>query len=110
MDGNYKLLANSLENLAKEYQDQVATYPEFVDVFDEAISDFYEAFLLLPNLMDEHLVSYEAVKHIIICHNFIERNLAIEERKTDESFESDDCWNLVRRHASLALEHMKSKQ
>jgi hypothetical protein len=100
---NYKLLIDSLENLAKKYEDQVSSYPGFVDVFDEVISDFTEAFLLLPNIMEERMLSYEAVREIIICRNMIALNLASEQLQTDESFELHASWNLLRQHAAAAL-------
>lgn len=106
MDGNYKLLMDSLENLSKTYQEQVMSFPDFVDVFDEVVTDFDDAFRLLPTLMDEKLISYEAVSEIIKCYNLIEINLSVEEQKTDESFEFSNEWNLVRGHAKNALNLM----
>lgn len=105
LDVNNKLslLKNSLVCLSKPYLEQVNSFPDYVDAFDEVISDFDNAFRLLPVLMEERVVSYEAVKEILKCNNLIELNLSIEERQTDESFENDDVWNLVREYATNAL-------
>lgn len=107
MENNYKILVSSLKNLSKNYSEQVSSFPDFVDVFDEVISDFDNAFHLLPTLMDKKLVSYEAVKEMIKCRNLIELNLSVEERTSDESFEFDDCWNLVREYSVNALNLME---
>lgn len=103
-NNNFLVLKNSLENLSKPYKEQLNSYPNFVDVFDEVISDFGDAFLLLPVLMDENSISYEAVKEILKCNNLIDLNLSIEERRTDQSFESDQSWDLVRKLSKDALD------
>ena len=103
INNKLSLLQNSLVVLSKPYQVQVNNFPEYADVFDEVISDFDNAFRLLPVLMEEHVISYEAVKEILKCNNLIELNLSIEERQTDESFENDEVWNLVREYATNAL-------
>lgn len=108
MKSNYIILTDSLFNLSKSYSEQLNSFPDFVDVFDEVISDFDNAFHLLPTLMDENLLSYETVKELIRCHNLIELNLSVEERTTDQSFEFDECWNLVREYSTKALNLMRS--
>ncbi|WP_026703621.1 hypothetical protein [Flavobacterium soli] len=102
------LLKKSLENLSKPYNDQIDSYPDYVDVFDEVVSDFDNAFRLLPVLMEDNVISYELTKEILKCNNLIVLNLSIEERNTDESFENDDSWNLVRESARNALNLMDS--
>jgi hypothetical protein len=97
------LLKSSLEKLSKPYNEQVNSYPDFVDVFDEVISDFDDAFRLLPALMEKKIVSYSTIYELLKCNNLIELNLSVEDKKTDESFESDKSWNLVREYANNAL-------
>lgn len=101
------LLKQSLKNLSKSYQEQLEVFPKYVDVFDEVISDFDNAFRLLPMLMEENLVSYGAIKEILKCYNLIDLNLAIEERCTDENFEKASYWQLVREYANNALETLE---
>lgn len=103
IENKLSILKGGLNNLSKPYREQLVSFPDFVDVFDEVISDFDNAFRLLPTLMDERIISYEAVREILKCYNFIELNLSIEERKTDESFEFDEAWNLVREYATNAI-------
>ncbi len=103
INNKLSLLRNSLVTLSKPYKEQIAILPDYADAFDEAISDFNNAFRLLPSLMEARVVSYEAVIDILKCNNLIELNLSIEERQTDESFENDDAWNLVREYATRVL-------
>lgn len=107
MENKLSLLKDSLVGLSKPYKEQQAIFPDYADVFDEVISDFDNAFRLLPILMEAGIVSYEAVIDILKCNNLIELNLSIEERKTDASFKSDDSWNLVRAYATSALNLLK---
>ncbi len=97
------LLIDSLKNLSKSYEEQINLFPDYVDVFDEILSDFGNAFLLLPSLMEARIVSYEAVINILKCNNLIDLNLSNETKLTDESFENDNSWNLVRELALNAL-------
>lgn len=103
IEDKFPLLKSSLVCLSKTYKEQVNCFPDYADVFDEVISDFDSAFRLLPVLMEEKVVSYEAIKEILKCYNLIELNLSIEVRQTNESFENDDVWNLVREYATNAL-------
>lgn len=103
INNKLSLLRNSLVRLSKPYKEQLAIFPDYADAFDEVISDFDNAFRLLPSLMEAKKVSYEAVIDILKCNNLIVLNLSIEEMQTDESFESDDAWNLVREYATRAL-------
>jgi len=103
LENKLLLLKRSVENLSKPYKEQLKIYPNYVDIFDEIISDFYDAFQLLPIFMENKMVSYLAVYELLRCHNLIELNLSIEERNTDESFEKDTVWNLVREYANNAV-------
>lgn len=108
MKEQYDLLLVTLKNLAKPYDEQIKSYPEFVDVFDEVISDFNDAFQSLPDLIDDKLVIYGAVAEIIRCQIMIDLNLSFDDRMTDESFKSGEPWNLVRKHARLALDLLEN--
>ena len=103
LENQQKLLIDSLKNLGLSYQEQEKIFPDFVDIMDEILSDFDNAFRLLPEIMDKKAISYNAVRSILYCHNLIELNLSITERITDESFESGECWQLVRNYANESL-------
>lgn len=97
------LLKNSVEILSKPYDEQLKNYPDYVDVFDEVISDFINAFKLLPILMENNIVSYLSVYELLSCYNLIELNLSIEDRTTDHSFKEEIFWSSVREHAKTAF-------
>lgn len=107
MDNRLSLLKKSLVFLSKSYEEQLGIYPDYVDVFDEVISDFDDAFRLLPLIMEEKCISYEAVREILACYNLVNLNLSVEERQTIESFKADPAWNLVRGRAANALIYFK---
>lgn len=103
MKSQYEKLVKSLVNLALPYKEQLQVFPDYLDYLDEIVSDFDDAFHLVPQLMDQNLISYEAVRDILHCHNLIELNYAQEEKMTDQSFEFDDAWMLVRKYAKDIL-------
>ncbi|RYD53624.1 MAG: hypothetical protein EOP52_05680 [Sphingobacteriales bacterium] len=97
------LLKNSLLNISKPYQEQINLFPNYVDVFDELLSDFDNAFRLLPLIMEEEKISYRCVLNILKCNNIINLTMEIEGKQTDESFENDNEWMELRRTAQKAL-------
>lgn len=103
IEGKLSLLRDSLTNLSKSYQEQINNFPDYVDVYDEVVSDFDNAFRLLPAIMEQRAISYEALIEILKCNNLIAINLSVTERQTDKSLENDEAWNLVRAYASNAL-------
>jgi hypothetical protein len=68
----YKILVESLKMLALSERDQKALLPEFVDVQDEVINNFFEAFLLLPQLVENNYLSLKAIAAILRVNNKIE--------------------------------------
>ena len=51
------LLVEAARLLAADYKDQVAALPSFVHVPDELLSEYAEAFLLAPQVLDAGLVT-----------------------------------------------------
>ena len=56
----YELLVESLQLLAAEADDQLAYLPDFVVATDEVAENFYDAFLLLPQLEEGGMVEGNA--------------------------------------------------
>ncbi len=56
----YELLVESLQLLAADADDQLAYLPDFVVATDEVAGNFYDAFLLLPQLEDGGMVERSA--------------------------------------------------
>lgn len=106
MENQYKLVVNSLKLLALSYKDQKKILPEFVDIIDDVVSEFFNSFHLVPQLMDVKRLSYSAVNKILHCYVAIEMNMSIKERLTDKSFESGESWERVRTLARESLIEM----
>lgn len=103
----YKLLVDSLKLLGLSYKEQKSFLPDFVgdNIQDDVVSEFDNAFMLLPQLMDDNKLSYLAVNKILSCFIAMEMNISNTDL-TDESFKSGEPWERVRELARDALEEM----
>jgi len=104
MEYRYKLLVESLRLLASSYEKQADYLPEFVVVQDEVVSLFSDAFLIVPQLIENNLLLNEAVASTIRCYNFME--MALRNQESPDEFKNKDSWNKVRELASSTLEKM----
>ncbi len=105
---DYNFLVNSLKLLSLSYKDQVKCLPDFIgdSIQDDVISEFDNAFKLIPQLMSENKLSYVAVKEILSCYILIDMNINNMDMN-DESFKSAGAWNKVRRLAKDVLKEME---
>jgi hypothetical protein len=71
-DIQYKALVENLKVLTLSLNEQKALLPEFVGVQDEVINSFFEAFLLLPQLIENGYLSLKSVAAILRLYNKIE--------------------------------------
>ncbi len=103
----YKLLVDSLKLLGLSYNEQKSFLPDFVgdNIQDDVVSEFDNAFRLLPQLMDDNKLSYLAVNKILSCFIAMDMNISNTDL-TDESFKSGESWERVRELAREALEEM----
>jgi len=103
----YKLLVDSLKLLGMSYEEQKSFLPDFIgdNIQDDVVSDFYNAFVLLPQLMDGNKLSYLAVNKILHCFVTMDMNIS-NLNLTDGAFEFGEEWERVRRLAREALEEM----
>ncbi|WP_353102326.1 hypothetical protein [Myroides odoratus] len=106
IDFKLSVLKVGLLNLSKNYKEQIKLYPEFVDVFDEVLSDFEDGFILLPSLIYEGIVKEKTASIIKICDNLININLKNDDLLSDESFEFSNSWNEVRMYAKKAFDSL----
>jgi len=103
----YSLLVNSLKLLGLPYEDQRNILPDFVDnIQDDIVSEFDNAFMLLPQLMEQNKVSYEAVKLILSCYILMKINVSNSEL-SERAFENHESWERIRNLAKQALDEMK---
>lgn len=102
--GNYKYrkIAESLKLLSLPYDEQVQCLPDFVDAPFEVLDTFYNAFLLMPSLIEDEIFTYQAIAEILRLHNLIEmtaRNPDLSD--LDEvQFSTFEEWNKIREMAS----------
>jgi hypothetical protein len=108
MNIRYKKLTESLKLLSLQYNEQVKCFPKFVDVPFEVIDTFYNAFLLLPTLLDEKALQIELTANILRINNSI--NIITNNpqfKDLDETqFEKSEEWNKIREFSKEILLQM----
>jgi len=102
----YKSLVESLRLLASSYENQLDYLPHFVDIQDEVVAAFGDAFLLLPQLIEGDFLSMTAIASIVRCFNWMDMTVRNESVSDLESFRSHEFWQTVRSFADIALEDM----
>jgi len=104
----YKLLVDSLRLLGLSYVEQKHFLPDFIgeNIQDDVVSDFYNAFILIPQLMEKNKLSYQAVQKTLNCFIYMDMNLSNTDL-TDDSFKNGESWEKVRNLAKEALKEMK---
>lgn len=106
MVNQYKLLVDSLKLLGLSYEEQERFLPNYADIKDDVVSEFVNAFYLVPQLMEKNELSYQSVTKVLYCYVLLEMNLSIEERATDLAFKTHESWEQVRDMAQKALAEM----
>ena len=105
----YSLLVNSLKLLGLPYEDQRKILPDFVsNIQDDVVSEFENAFMLLPQLMEQNKVSFEAVKSILNCYILMGMNISNPELP-ERAFERHESWERIRKSAKQALDEMNEE-
>ena len=104
----YKLLINSLILLGSSFEEQSKYLPKFVDIQDDVVSGFENAFSLLPQLIENNMLSTDSIVSILRLYNRIQwcsNNIDFDDFSNTE-------WNKVREMARETLtildEPMKS--
>jgi hypothetical protein len=106
----YKSLVESLKLLASSYDDQKNYLPDFVDVKDEVIATFGDAFLLVPQLVEQDFLSKNAIASVVRCFNWMELATRDENISDLESFKNHENWQKVRELAAKALDDMNEEK
>lgn len=104
MATHYNSLVESLRLLSSSFKEQESYLPDFVIVQDEVVAIFSDAFLTLPQLIENNLLSNDSIASIIRCYNFME--MALRNQKNSESFKNQEDWIKVRKLAILTLQKM----
>ncbi len=102
----YKALIESLKLLASPYEKQASYLPGFTNIKDEVISTFADAFLLLPQLIENDLLSRQAIAATIRCFNWMEMCERDNSISDTASFKQHENWQKVRLFAAKVLNAM----
>lgn len=106
----YKSLVESLRLLASSYENQLDYLPDFVNIQDEVVATFGDAFLLLPQLIEGNFLSMKAIASIVRCFNWMDMTVRNDSVSDLESFKSHETWQKVRSFADMALEDMEEEK
>ena len=106
----YKSLVESLRLLASPFENQVNHLPDYVEVKDEVIAAVGDAFLLLPQLIENDFLTKEAIASVVRCFNWMDMAARNDEISDLESFKNHESWQKVRGLADKALDEMKEKK
>ena len=110
MNLQYKSLIESLRLLASSFENQVEYLPDYVDVKDEVINTFCDAFLLLPQLIENGLLNKEAIASVLRCFNWMNMIVLNDSTSDLESFKNHESWGKVRILAAKALDEMEEEK
>lgn len=100
----YQTLVESLRLLAASYSTQLKVLPPYVDLIDEVVGTFEEAFYLTPEMILQDLISKEGAAYLIklfVLIDFASRN---EDLFTNDALRDDKRWMEIR---SLAQDILK---
>lgn len=108
MDGQLNLLKESLELLSLSYEKQRSALPDFVgDIMMDIVDDFFNAFYLIPQLIDKELLSEKALQKIVSCYVQVRINVEHSEWSKAEAFKAHESWDWVREIAKEALKEIR---
>ncbi len=93
----------SLRLLSLDYRDQISIFPSFVNAPFEVLDTFFNAFLLLPNLIESQQFCYEGIANLLRIRFLANMIINLEnfDTITDAEFEVMEDWKLIN---SLAKE------
>ncbi len=104
LQNNFKSLFDAIKILSLPYETQKNMLPAFADIENEIISDFEISFSLLPQLVENKILSFEAISLILRLYNKVEwcvRNIGLD------NFENEE-WDSVRKIANDTITILES--
>ncbi|MGD8780273.1 MAG: hypothetical protein PVH88_15065 [Ignavibacteria bacterium] len=109
LNNSFKYLVESLKLVCSSYEEQKKYLPKFVEIQDEVVATFTDAFLLMPQLVENNFLSIKAIAFIIRSYNWMEIGMRNNETSNVNSFKDHDIWKKVRESAKEALKAMDVK-
>ncbi len=95
------ILIKSLDLLTSSAEDLEKTLPAFVyDIDEDVISEFENGFLLLPQLIENNMLSTGSIVSVLRLNNKVQWCL----RNIGQEYFSNEEWNEVRTLAKLSAQ------
>lgn len=101
------MLKEALLQLSKSPEDLRKMIPDFVvDLEEDIISDFDNAFVVLSSILRKYTLSYESIVTILEINNMI--NIAMKKKDVPEDFFNNSyLWVEIRKKSAQVLEELK---
>lgn len=99
LQNNFKSLFDAIKILSLSYENQKNILPEYADIENEIVSDFENSFSLLPQLVENKKLSFEAISLVLRLYNKVEwcvRNIGLDDFENEE-------WDNVRKIANETI-------
>jgi hypothetical protein len=108
----YNLLINSLKVMSMSYKEQKIFMTDFVVLPFEVIDDFENAFVLLPQLIDDDIFSTDEIADLLRIHLQIDQNCRNPELEDldEKQFEEHPDWELLRTMARDVLSKIEKSE
>lgn len=105
MNLNYKKLIESLKLLSITYLEQKSFFPDFVDLPFELSDTYHNVFILLPELIEEKLFTYEVISNLMRLEIMLNRimNDPSYDNLNEQKFLENKEWSNVRSLAKKIL-------
>jgi hypothetical protein len=100
----YEILVDGIQLLAASAADQVSALPDYVCVTDEVVSNFGDAYLLVPQLQRAGLVSELAATALKDLDDHLAAMPADDALMEASSLDTHDFWAEARKRAASALQ------
>lgn len=105
---NYKQISESLKLLVLPYEEQKSYFLDFVDLPFELLDTYHNAFLLIPNLIENKYYDYDVIANLIRLENII--TFTINNPSFDSMDETvligNEDWNRIRNLSKEILKQM----
>lgn len=100
----YNIFLQSLRLVGSSSKVQISKFPNFVNVPDEIALVYNDAYLLIPQLLDQNLISIEALNILKKLNELFDKMSKDYSLWALDKLENDENWKLSRELAHSALE------
>ncbi len=104
LEEQYRALIESIKLAAAPYSMQISNMPSYVNIVDEVVNTYEEAFYLLPELIINNYVSKEATASLIKLFTWINLTSKDESLCTTDALRTNVRWGEIRKYAKESLD------